>query len=331
MIFQDPWYALLLIPLAVAIFFYRRLQKQPGITFSSCGLIPEVRKSARLFWTENIYVLRLLAGILCVVALMRPQAPLEESLMHTEGIDIVLAVDLSGSMRAEDFTLKGKRANRLAAAKDVISEFVHARGNDRIGVIAFAQRAYTVCPLTLDYAWLLENIERLEIGMIEDGTAIGSGLSSALNRLQDSQAKSTIVILLTDGRNNAGKVSPQRAAEAAAALGVKVYTVGAGTHGTAPYPVQDFFGNTVYRSLPVDIDEETLQMIASQSGGTYFRATDTKSLKNIYKEIDAMERTTIEEQGYLEFQELFPFFLIPALLLVLCEIILKNTLLRQLP
>lgn len=331
MIFQDPWYIGLLIPLALAVLFYLRRRTEPGITFPSCAIIPRPRPSARLFWSEYIYILRLAAGILCVVALMRPQAPLEESLIQSEGIDIVLAVDLSGSMRAEDFTLKGKRANRLTVAKDVIGDFINSRQHDRIGVVAFAQRAYTVCPLTLDYAWLLENVERLEIGMIEDGTAIGSGLSSALNRLQESQAESKIVILLTDGRNNAGKISPQTAAEAAAALDVKVYTVGAGTHGNAPYPVQDFFGNTVYRSMPVDIDEETLQMISSKTGGTYFRATDTKSLKDIYKEIDEMERTTIEETGYLEFEELFPFFLIPALLLVVLEIVLKNTILRQLP
>jgi Ca-activated chloride channel family protein len=307
------------------------MRKDPGLRFSSAALLMQQRKSARIFWSEHVYLFRVIAGLLCIIALARPQSPLEQTQVQSEGIEIVLAVDISGSMLAEDFTVKGQRANRLAAVKEVIADFIEGRRNDRIGVVAFAARAYTVCPLTLDYAWILENVERLEVGMIEDGTAVGSGLSSALNRLSESEAKSKIVILLTDGRNNAGTVTPQVASEAAKALGIKVYTIGAGTRGNAPYPMQDIFGNTVYRAMPVDIDEETLQKIAQETGGLYFRATDTKSLKNIYDEIDRMETTKIEEKGYLEYRELFPYFLIAALIILFLEIVLGNTVLRQLP
>jgi Ca-activated chloride channel family protein len=268
---------------------------------------------------------------LIIFALARPQSPLEESKIQTKGIDIVLALDVSTSMLAEDFTLGGKRQNRLAVVKDVVKDFIKGRQNDRIGMVAFAARAYTVCPLTLDYGWLFENLERVKIGMVEDGTAIGSGLSSALNRLQDTRAKSKVIILLTEGRNNAGKISPLTAAEAAKALKVKVYTIGAGTRGLAPYPVKDFFGNKIYQPIKIDLDEETLTRIALKTEAKYFRATDTKSLREIYKEIDKLEKTPIEEKGYLEYKELFSTFLISGLGLLFLEIILNNTILRKIP
>jgi len=275
--------------------------------------------------------LRLLVFIFLALALVKFRLPIEESKIQTEGIDIILALDTSTSMLAEDFTLRGKRANRLDVIKNVVENFIQGRKNDRIGIVAFAARAYTVSPLTLDYGWLLENLKRIKIGMIEDGTAIGSGLSVALRRLENTKAKSKIVILLTDGINNAGKISPFLAAEAAKALKVKVYTIGAGTKGMAPYPMKDFFGNTVYQPVKIDIDEDSLINIASKTEGKYFRATDTKSLKEIYAEIDRMEKSPIEEKGYMEYRELFPIFLSIAMVFLLLEILLRNAILRRIP
>jgi Ca-activated chloride channel family protein len=266
-----------------------------------------------------------------ILGLARPQSPVADSKIQSEGIDIVLAIDCSTSMLAEDFMLQGKRQNRIEVVKNVVRDFIKGRKNDRIGLVVFAARAYSVCPLTLDYGWLLNNLERIKTGMIEDGTAIGSGLATSLNRLRGTKAKSKVVILLTDGRNNTGKTSPLTAAEAAKALQVKVYTIGAGARGLVPYPVKDFFGNTVYQPMQIDIDEDTLTKIASQTQAKYFRATDTESLKGIYREIDHLEKTPIEEKGYLEYRELFPLFLLAALALLFLEIILGNTYFRKIP
>jgi Ca-activated chloride channel family protein len=275
--------------------------------------------------------LRAAALVLIVLALARPQAGAAPTKIHREGVDVMLAVDVSGSMLAEDFTLGTQRANRLAAVQSVVKEFVAARPEDRIGLVLFAARPYTQCPLTLDHGWLLQNLERAKVGMIEDGTAIGSALATAANRLRPSTAKSKFVVLLTDGQSNAGRITPQTAAEAAAAIGVKVYTVGAGTRGLAPYPVQDMFGNKVFRPMPVDIDEDTLKKIASTTGGRYFRATDTKSLGDIYAEIDRSEKTPFEAPQYLDYTELYPWLAWPALGLLLIEVGLAETVLRKLP
>ena len=331
MSFRDPLF-LLLIPLVLAGAYYLRNRKiKASLTFPTDRILKQVRPSPKVLFSKNIYLLRIIALCLIAAALARPQSPVEESRIQTEGIDIVLALDVSTSMLAEDFTLQGKRVNRLDAVKDVVQSFIEGRKNDRIGLIAFAGRAYTVSPLTLDYSWLLQNLERVKIGMIKDGTAIGLGLASSLNRLKDTEAKSKVVILLTDGRNNAGDISPSLAAEAARALGIKVYTIGAGTKGLAPYPVRDFFGNKVYQSVKIDIDEDSLMDIAAKTGAKYFRATDTKSLRKIYGEIDKMEKTPIEEKGYLEYKELFTGLLGFALALVLLEVGLSNTILRRIP
>jgi Ca-activated chloride channel family protein len=331
MSFRDPLF-LLLIPLVLAGACYLRKKKtSAAITFSSERLLKGVRPSLKVRFNKNLYLLRISALCLIAVALARPQSPLEESRIQTEGIDIVLAIDVSTSMLAEDFTLKGKRVNRLDAVKDVVKNFIKGRQNDRIGLVAFAARAYTVSPLTLDYSWLLQNLERVKIGMIEDGTAIGLGLASSLNRLKDTKAKSKVVVLLTDGRNNTGDISPALACEIAKSLGIKVYTIGAGTRGLAPYPARDFFGNKVYQSIKIDIDEDILTDIADKTGGKYFRATDTQSLRKIYSEIDKMEKTPVEEKGYLEYKELFMGFLGIALVLILLEVSLSNTALRRIP
>lgn len=331
MTFQNPW-VIILLPVAAAVLLYsRKGKRQPALRFSTGILLDGLKPTPKLKLRKGVIILRMLALILIIIALSRPQLMLQESRIETEGIDIVLAIDTSTSMRAEDFELGGKRDNRLEVVRDVVKDFISRRHSDRIGIVAFAANAYTVSPLTLDYGWLLQNLERVKIGMTEDGTAIGSGISSALNRLKDSEAKGKVVILLTDGRNNAGKISPLTAADAARALNIKVYTIGAGSKGLVPYPAKDYFGNTVYRQVQIDIDEETLKKIAEKTKALYYRATDTTSLRNIYEEIDKIEKTPIEEKGYTEYKELFPLFLIPALALLILEVILKNTLLRRIP
>jgi len=280
---------------------------------------------------KHLFLSRFLAIAFLIIALTRSQTPVEGTKVQTEGIDIILAIDSSISMLAEDFKVGGKRRNRLEVVKDVVAEFIGKRKNDRIGVITFAGRPYTVCPLTLDYNWLNQGLERIEIGMVEDGTAIGSGLAAALNRVKNTEAKSKVVILLTDGRNNMGSISPLTAAEAAATLGVKVYTIGAGNTGYAPYPGRDLFGNKAYKNVKVDLDEQILKDIADKTGAQYFRATDTDSLREIYHEIDKLEKTIIEDQGYLEYNELFFIFAIAALIILVLEIVLGNTFFMKLP
>ena len=331
MFFHNPLY-LLCVPVVVAVILYaQRKNVFLGFRFSNGDLVKGLKSSWKLQIAQKLFFLRIAAASLAVLALARPQSPIADSKVQAEGIDIVLSVDCSTSMLAEDFKLAGRRQNRLEVIKDVVKDFIKGRQSDRIGIVAFAARAYTVCPLTLDYGWLLENLERIKIGLIEDGTAIGSGIASSLNRLRDTKAKSKVIILLTDGRNNTGKISPLVATEAAKTLKVKIYTIGAGTKGMAPFPVKDFFGDTVYQPVQIDIDEDTLKKIAESTGGKYFRATDTESLRQIYKEIDRLEKAIIEEKGYLEYEELFPYFLIPGLAVLFLEIVLTNTVLRKIP
>ncbi|MEE8359857.1 MAG: VWA domain-containing protein [Candidatus Omnitrophota bacterium] len=323
---------IILIPLALAPAIYAKMRRRgSAFLFSSGELVKGLKPSFKVILGRNSVYIRCAALALIILALARPQFLLEESIIETEGIDIVLAVDVSTSMLAEDFKIGMRRQNRLGVAKRVMEEFVGRREHDRIGLVAFAGRAYTVCPLTIDYSWLLQNLDRIETGIMEDGTAIGSGISSALNRLRNTDAKSKIIILLTDGINNAGRISPIVAAEAAEALNVKIYTVGVGTKGKAPYPMRDMFGNIVYQAVNIPIDEETLRKIAAKTGGIYFRATNTETLREIYRQIDSLEKTPIKERGYKEYKELFGIFLIYALALIILEILLNNTILRRLP
>lgn len=326
-------FVLILIPVALLLFLYKQKKQvsESGFKFSSGELVGKLNGTLKLRLSQNLIYVRMLAVILLIFALARPQSPVADSKIQSEGIDIVLAIDCSTSMLAEDFKLGGQRQNRVEVVKNVVKDFIMGRKNDRIAIVAFASRAYTVCPLTLDYGWLLDNLERVKTGLIEDGTALGSGIATSLNRLKDSKAKSKVVILLTDGRNNTGKISPLTASEAARALKIKVYTIGAGSKGPVPYPVKDFFGNTVYQPIQIDIDEDTLIKIADMTGAKYFRATDTESLRKIYKEIDELEKTTIEEKGYLEYNELFNVFLILSLIFLLLDIVLSNTILRKIP
>jgi len=331
MIFRNPW-VLILIPFVLSILFLmRRKRDAPGLRFPNHELCAGIKETFRVKFYRNLIYLRVLALILLLFAIAGPQAVTKETKVIREGIDIMLCVDVSTSMLAEDIHLDTQRKNRIETAKDVIKDFVGMRKDDRIGMVVFALNPYLLAPLTLDHGWLRQNLERLEVGIVEDGTAIGSGLLSAMNKIGGREAREKIVILLTDGRNNAGDIPPLAAAEAAKALRIKIYTIGVGSKGAALYPVPGPFGKTIYRSVAVDLDEETLRAIASKTGAAYFRATDAEGLRKVYREIDKLEKQKIEEKIYYTYEERYPPFLIAGLLLLLLELFLKNTVLRRLP
>ncbi len=327
--FANPSFLLLFV-VAAYVFFNRwrsRQRYQAAIRFPTLAKIKTIKKSPRVKNRRLIDALRLITVCLLILGIARPQSGERFEEITTEGIDIMLAVDVSGSMRAEDF----KPQNRLQVAKEVVQEFVKGRKGDRIGMVAFAGRSYTQCPLTMDYGVLLTFLDKMEIGMIEDGTAVGMAIATAVNRLKDSRAKSKIIILLTDGRNNAGEIDPLTAAKLARTFGIKIYTVGVGKPGGAPMPIDDPLFGRRYVMVDNDLDEATLGKIADTSGGMYFRAKDKESLRRIYQQIDQMEKTTVEVNKYTRFDELFPYFIIPALSLLLLEIIIKNTVFRTIP
>jgi len=315
-------YLLALLPLIA--FLRGRGGPAPSLLFSTTS-VARVIAGARKSRPGRIpSLLRLLALALLIMALARPQFGNSTTTVEASGIDILLAVDVSGSMEAMDFSLNGQPASRLEVVKTVVSQFIRQRPNDRIGLIAFAGRPYLVCPLTLDHDWLQKRLDTLKTGMIEDGTAIGSAIASGTNRLRKSKAKSRILILLTDGMNNAGKIAPVTASNAAETLGIKVYTIGAGTRGEAPMPVVDQFGRKRLMNMQVDIDENTLRKVASITGAQYFRATDTRSLENIYKEINKMEATTRKIKHFSRYRELFRFPVLLALLLLGFELAISR-------
>lgn len=331
MTFANPYLLALLLLLPVLAWLKGKRGPQAAFLYSSVQLVKGIMGLTRSHVGQILMRMRWLALALFIVALARPQLGEGETQIVASGIDIVVAVDLSGSMAAEDFELKGERVNRLIIAKDVLAKFIAKRPSDRIGLVAFAGRAYIAAPLTLDHGFLLQNLQRLDLGTIEDGTAIGSGLTAALNRLRELKSKSKIVILMTDGQNNAGKVPPLTAADAAQSLGVKTYTIGVGTRGTAPMPRTDVFGRKVYVSTPVDIDEDTLKAIAQKTGGKYYRADSSETLREIYAEIDQLEKTEIQVKKHQRYQELFPWVVLAGLTVLLLEIILSNTVWRKLP
>jgi len=330
--FAHPWFLLLLLLLPVAAWWRGRQGKPSAFLYSSVQLVSGVANIGRSGAARVLAALRWLTLALCIIGLARPQFVESETAVKASGIDIVVAIDLSGSMESEDFELRGERVNRLQIAKDVLKKFVDKRPGDRIGLVAFAGKAYVAAPLTLDHDFLAMNIDRLELHTIEDGTAIGSGLSAAVNRLRELKSKSKIVILMTDGQNNAGKIPPLTAAEAAQALGVKVYTIGVGTRGTAPFPRGvDFFGRKVYVQIEVDIDEKTLTDIANRTGGEYYRADNTDTLRKIYDRIDKLEKSEVEVKKYVHIKELFHWLVVPGLGALLLEVLLGNTVWRRLP
>ena len=331
MFFKTPW-VLIFIPFVLGLLiFVKNRQKPPSLRFSDTRLLSSLGPSWKIRFQSSLRFFRFLAVVLFLTALAGPRSVLEETIHKTEGIDIVLAIDASGSMAAEDFKIDTERLNRLEIVKKVVKDFIGGRKSDRLGLIAFGKYAYTVSPLTTDYAWLKENLERVALGIIPDGTAVGSAIASCVSRLKNSDAKSKIIILLTDGVNNAGKIDPLAAARIAQSYGIKIYTIGAGSKGPVPFPAFDLFGRKIYQTVLVDLDEGMLKKIAGTTGGQYFRATDTESLKKIYGQIDEMEKTKIEEQGYREYKELFDKFLYAALIFLLIEIILGKTVFLKIP
>jgi len=302
-----------------------------AVKYSSADIARQVARETRSRVGSWLTPLTLLALALIITALARPQFGRSTSTVEASGVDMILALDCSGSMEALDFKLDGQRASRLDVVKSVVSKFIDERPNDRIGLVGFAGAPYLVSPLTLDHDWLQQNLDRVQIGTVEDGTAIGSALATSVNRLRDQPGKSKIVVLLTDGQNNAGKILPDTAAQAAKALGVKVYTIGAGVRGEAPVPVTDAFGNKRLAMAKVDVDEATLQKVADETGGQFFRATDTESLEKIYGEIDRMEKTTHELKKFEHHSELFAWAILPALGLLGAGLALDHTRFRRLP
>jgi Ca-activated chloride channel family protein len=328
--FAHPWVLLLLPALPLIAWFRGKRGGAPSIIFSSITDLRIIGHLRRSKAGAILTSLLLLAEALLIVALARPQRGKELQQIKASGIDIILAIDVSRSMLAEDFTIGNERANRLEAVKQVTERFINARPNDRIGIVAFAGRPYLVSPLTLDHDWLLKNLERLNVGLVEDGTAIGSAIVSSANRLKERAAKSKIIVLLTDGDNNSGKVNPTTAAEAAHALGLKIYTIGAGTRGYAPVPVP-MFGQIVYRNVKVEVDEETLKKIAAIANGQFYRATDSKSLQQIFDQIDRLEKSVIETRQYTQYRDLFIWPLMPAFGLLLVYLAGMQSFFRRLP
>ena len=330
-VFAHPWVLLLLLTLPLLVWLKGKFGGTAGVTFSNTSMLAKIGHRRRSRAGAFLAALTYLALALFIVALARPQLGRVTTRVQATGVDIMLALDVSRSMLAEDFTIGNRRANRIDAVKLVTEQFIRERPNDRIGLVAFAGRPYLVSPLTLDHDWLIRNLERLRIGLVEDGTAIGSAIASAANRLKDKETKTKLIVLLTDGDNNAGKVQPLTAAEAAKALGIRIYTIGAGTEGEAPFPLTNQFGRTVYRNVLVKFDEKTLQEIAAMTNGQYFRATDTNSLRTIFGEIDKLEKSKVEVEKTAQYRDIFMWFLLPGLAFLALEILLSQTIWRRLP
>jgi Ca-activated chloride channel family protein len=332
MTFAHPYLLLLLLLLPLAAWLKGRRGQPPAFVYSSVQLLRGVQDVTRAQAGQFLAALRWLVLALFIIALAQPRLTKFDTTKATaSGIDIVVAFDLSTSMESEDFELRGRRVNRVEMAKNVLRQFIERRPSDRIGLIAFAGRAYIASPLTLDHDFLLKNLERLQTRIIEDRTAIGSALSTAVNRLREVKSKSKIVILMTDGQNNTGKIAPLTAAEAAKALNVKVYTIGVGTRGQALMPGTDIFGRRGYQMIPVDIDENTLQKIADETGGKYYRADNAERFQQIYAEIDKLEKTEAEVKKFAQHTELFAWLVSVGLALLLVEVALGQTLFRRLP
>ena len=326
--FANPellWLLVIIIPMVV-LYIWRLRKGSAALTVSTTAALEKSPKTVRYYLRHLPVLLRGAAVALLIIALARPQNTTQGSSMRTEGIDIVLAIDISTSMLARDF-----EPDRITAAKDVAAKFIADRTNDRIGLVIFAGESFTQSPLTTDKSSLQTLLGQVRTGIIEDGTAIGNGLATAVNRLKESSAKSRIIILLTDGVNNQGQIAPLTAADIADSYGIKVYTVGVGTHGTAPYPYQDMWGNVRYAPMQVEIDEQILTDIADRTGGQYFRATDKQTLSEIYGRINDMETSFIETSEYTQKTELCGMFMLWGLLLLIAEFVVKYVWLRRLP
>ncbi len=327
MVFANIEYLFLLLLLIPYIVWYilKRKNNEAAIQVSDTHVYEHAPKSYKNYLLHVPFILRVLALILLIIVLARPQTTNSWQNSEVEGIDIMLAVDVSTSMLAEDL-----KPNRLEAAKDVAATFINGRPNDNIGITLFAGESFTQCPLTVDHSVLLNLIKDVKCGLIEDGTAVGMGIANAVTRLKNSKAKSKVIILLTDGTNNRGDISPLTAAEIAKSFGIRVYTIGVGTNGMAPYPYP--VGGTVqYVNLPVEIDEKTLTQIAGITDGNYFRATSNSKLEEVYKEIDKLEKTKLNVKEYSKRQEEYRLFAWVAFICILLEILLRNSILKRIP
>ncbi len=326
--FASGYYLWLLgiLPVLVAYYVWRQLKGGASLRISSVSGVADAPKTVR-YWLRHVpFALRIIALALLIVALARPQGGEENARTNTEGIDIVLAIDVSGSMLARDF-----KPDRITAAKEVAGDFIADRTGDRLGLVVFAGEAFTQSPLTTDQGTLQTLLGRIRSGLIEDGTAIGNGLATAINRLRESEAKSKVIILLTDGVNNRGEIAPLTAAEIAKAQGIRVYTIGVGTQGMAPYPAVDMFGNRTFVQQQVEIDEKTLREMAAHTGGSYFRATDKAKLKAIYDEINRLEKSKIEVLSHITRHEHYLNWVLAALALLAVEFLLSRFVLNRIP
>lgn len=325
--FNNPEYLFLLLLLVPMIYWYIKemYKSDASLQISSNKSLEYSKKSTKIELLHLPFILRSLAFVLLVLTIARPQASNSWRTESTEGIDIMLALDISGTMLAEDL-----KPNRLEASKDVATEFILSRPNDNIGLVVFSGESFTQCPLTTDHAVLVNLFKAVKYGMIEDGTAIGLGLANAVNRIKESKAKSKVIILLTDGSNNRGDIAPITAAEIARTFGIRVYAIGVGSYGQVNIPVQTPMG-TQYQLMDSEFDEESLKEIAAMTGGNYFRATDNKKLRSIYQEIDQMEKTKINVKEYSKKNEEYYLFALAALLLLIAELILRNSVLRKIP
>jgi Ca-activated chloride channel family protein len=324
--FAQPLFLYLLLLVPVMIGFYIFKQHKASASLRMPGLQPfeKAGTTFRNYLRHILFASRVLAAIMLIIVVARPQSTDRFQDVSTEGIDIVLALDISGSMLARDF-----KPDRLEASKNVATEFISGRPYDRMGLVVFSGESFTQCPLTTDHAVLINLLREIQSGMIEDGTAIGMGLANAISRIKDSEAKSKVIILLTDGVNNRGEIAPATAAEIAKTFGIRVYTIGVGTMGNAPYPVQTPFG-TQFRNMPVEIDEAVLKEIAQNTGGRYFRATDNDKLVQVYGEIDKLEKSIIDVRQFTRKEE---EYLIPAIIaccLIVLEILVRNSFFRNL-
>jgi Ca-activated chloride channel family protein len=326
MVFRYPAFFLLLLLLPL-VFLWAKRRERIEFAFSSLGLLKGRPRTPRMFLFKLLPVLKAAMFLLLIAALARPSSVASDKEYQTLGVDIIIALDLSGSMLAEDF----QPENRIFVAKQEAVKFIQGRENDRIGLVVFSKKAFTQCPLTLDYRILIELLSEIRVGMIADGTAIGMGIATAVNRLRDSNAKSKVIILLTDGENNAGNIDPITAAELAKSFNIKIYTIAVGKGGMVPFPVDDPLFGKRYVQADVEVDETTLKRIADITGGLFFRARDTAALSEIYERINKLEKSEVKVKEYRSYNELFPLFLIPALFLLLFDIVLRRTLLLKVP
>jgi Ca-activated chloride channel family protein len=338
--FAHPWVLLGLLAVPVLAWMRGDRGGAPAVEFSSTALLRSLGRVAESKAGNFLTGFFFLGLASLIIGLARPQGGKSVTQVQASGIDIMILLDVSGSMLTEDYTMDGERTNRLAAVTSVTKKFIEARQNDRLGLIAFASRPYIVSPLTLDHDWLLQNLDRVHIGQVEDGTAIGSAIASGLSRLKDQSSKSKVLILLTDGVNNCGKITPETAAEASKALGIRLYAIGAGTNGIAPVPVYqdntetprlDPYGKPMYVDVEVSFDEAQLKRVAQIAGGHFYRAADTESMRNIFSEIDKLEKSTVQYKKTQEYTDLYPWFLEAGLALVSLEMVLGQTVWRRLP